>query len=324
MNKTESVILHLGFPKTATTTFQHTVFPSIPGIEYLGIPPDVFAEVTRKLIQQNDNEFDQNLPEVSREFWSLVKGDSQTLMVSEEKFLSAFNKWGIHDPVVTAKRLRQVIVFERPQVSVKVIFLIRSQPDLFLSYYAQDYRHGFSEYPMKDLLKEGLSDSKSHFLFRTFHFENIVNELNKEFGSENVRVFAFERFRRHRTEFFNDLGEYFGCDGAGLDLALGDQHLNKKKRSSDSYVITPREREPNLLYSALRAGEILWSALKLPSSRRVKNMYKRYEDASRRKRLSLRKADRIKILRHFEEENRRLDKTLSLGLGEYGYFNSKD
>ena len=128
--------IHIGCPKTATTTLQNNLFAQHPEIASIGKPYDSregeLATQMYSLITKDDVNFDFNRCQqaISREKKSKYVDGVRVTMLSEEKiFVSpSFEE--------AARRLKKLFP------TAKIIVTIRNQLDLIVSWYCQGCYNG--------------------------------------------------------------------------------------------------------------------------------------------------------------------------------------
>jgi hypothetical protein len=136
------IVIHIGLPKTGTTTLQKKVFPCLSGVNYLGKIIPSYSFVSSRIQDAIYSTFSadsaiidpvENLAESVAEFRK-SSGAKKTLLISTESFAHP----GTRDLGVVARRLSSAFPDARILVS------IRAQEDLVLSWFRSHGR--FAQY----------------------------------------------------------------------------------------------------------------------------------------------------------------------------------
>lgn len=225
-----SLLIHVGLPKTATTTLQDHFFAKHTQINYLGKPfSDDLAEVERQILTLDSYRFDHRLPALRQIFLkeaaAFAEGD---ILISHEGFLRN-TRYGGHDLGRTARRLRAVFGEALAPVGrLEIIICLRNQVDLILSHYLQFIKG--SQRDFDRYLEEALQRPDSGFPASLF-YDELLDFYAAELGGENLHVLLFEDLLRDKAGFVAGLSEILGVDtGQSLALLEGKHEKQKQKR----------------------------------------------------------------------------------------------
>lgn len=243
-----TLFIHVGYPKTATTTFQKHVFPNHPEIDYLGkfIPSFRYKDERLYLAIDRLMTVDEGRYEGVSELREWVDGyrekcSKPVMLISSESF--------VH---VTAVDLGLVAQRVKAAFSpCRIIITIREQLDIIRSWYGFHGRFGEYLYPSE-------SDTKSVYLplsfdewlkyvthaydknfLSTLRYHEVIQHYLRLFGKENVGVFLFEEFAHDKPAYLKKLCDYLGVDDVtALRLVDGRHELaNLTRRQLLSYQI---------------------------------------------------------------------------------------
>jgi hypothetical protein len=223
--------IHLGYPKTATTTFQQHVFPRQRDIVYLGktIPsfrytdpalfPLIDALMTADSVTYDGTAALREVMRIHRE-----EAGARPLLISSESFLHVTAA----DPGVVAERVKAAFS------PCKVIITIREQRSLLRSFYGLHGRFGQYLFVTKAELEPfRLPLAMDHWLELNFracfrnlpallHYDAIIAYYSALLGKENVGVFLFEELKQAPESYIARLAAFMGCDAeAMLSVARG-------------------------------------------------------------------------------------------------------
>lgn len=201
MNQTNTII-HAGFPKTATTWFQHNFFPYIENAFFLPR-----AEFLRPLLMQKDP-FSFNKEKVKNVLLEhFIKSQKEIFILSDEGFL-ARNLFVIKD---FAYRLKSIC--PNPQV----IIFIRNQETMLASMYSQYLKSNGGTYSLRKYLfghsqMTEMTNSISFHFMALLKYDDIIKLYKKLFGEENVHIFLFEDFIKDKKLFCHNFSKRFGFE----------------------------------------------------------------------------------------------------------------
>lgn len=179
-----NTIIHIGFPKTATTWFQEYFFPNINDIAF----------VKKEIINRNiikPNAFNFNKTETLNTLQTLAS--SKKLVISSERLVGTFNRGWLNgfQPKELANRLNALF----PDATI--IVFIRKQDDAISSAYQQYIKNGGTYSTNKYL------NSSSFFLFNLdhLHYYQIIKYYCELFGRDHVKIYLFEDFKKDPMAF---------------------------------------------------------------------------------------------------------------------------
>jgi hypothetical protein len=301
-------IIHVGFPKTASTTIQRCLYEQHPNIYYFGEDGDGCespkeVEVGQSLI------FDNNLFFSMSEAENLFK--TQRERASNQIFVySNVDVVRSQDPGVCAERLKHLMP------DAEVVFVVRNQLNALKSFYAS---HGvylkpappsyFGKYvSLNDWMQYCLmfpnSSPISHFRYKSHIIPYI--EL---FGKKRIHIFIFEDFINKKTHFINKLSELLEVDSKEAIQLLENQH----ERS--------RHTQRMLQYRKLRTS-FLWNhsiSNKLPFGKVIKKQLDTFLSQGDTARVVGIERWQDQLREVYAEDNQWLIKNFDLHIETYNY-----
>lgn len=212
------LLLHIGVPKSATTSLQFGAFPKHPDVRFLGKPfyDEKFgyegslatAELVGSLWKQDELEFDLAL--ARQRFDAGVRprlGGDQLAVLSEEGLTQA----SAADRTLTARRLAALC----QNVSCSILITIREQKSALLSGHQWVYTRRLTALGFEDWLEWCNSYSSYHgcnndFPLRQYRYARLVETYAELFGRERVLVLPMEMLAREPAMFFTRLENFAG------------------------------------------------------------------------------------------------------------------
>jgi hypothetical protein len=198
-------IVHIGFPKTASTWFQKSFYPNVRSPRYVDRD-----KVNAVFLDANALAFD---PEQAREQLGLARGEAGILC--EEGLCGYLHNGGV-DGIVT-KEVAERIKATLPDA--QIVIFIRSQPKILVAAYQQYVRAGGTYGPKryffpKRFLKgpNARTYKQARFDVDFFLYSRIIALYDRLFGAERVHVFLFEDFQEGGLDFMRGYAEKLGLD----------------------------------------------------------------------------------------------------------------
>lgn len=211
MNKT--IYVHIGYPKTGTTTLQKDFFPYISEIEYLGINENdrYSSKLSKEVIDFILFGFG-DLSKAADTLKPIIENKEKLILSHEEITYLALKKTMIKGSYQVipfediAIRIKQL--FNKLKIEIKILITIRKQEDIITSLYAQSYTHHYSLQSetknFKRFLKLFLSNS-AHPFKEVLNYDNLINVYSDIFGFTNLHVLIYEELVSSPEKFYKNL-----------------------------------------------------------------------------------------------------------------------
>lgn len=301
MNSMPDRIVHIGFPKTATTFLQKGVFPFLENTRYVDFRDceKVFDEV----VFLDDFDFDiQHTKSKLEEYY-----DSRTSLFSLESLVGA--------PFILKGANRSQIPRRLKILGInKIIITLRKQTDIVDSMYRQ-YIYQGGTVKFADFLN---LDKKRSLYARPFNidylkYDQLVKEYQTLFGKENVLVVPHESLKKNASQFLNQLSNFI-CNH---DFSI---KLEKLQNESLSNLSTNLLRIINhFAFSGMKPNNLVWNGF---STRIIKKIFQVILDPYffsffSNKNSYLNPDQSAKLKKYFLNSNKRLTELTDLELKEY-------
>jgi hypothetical protein len=260
------LLLHVGFPKAASTSLQNGLFLALhkeKAINFLGraFESDFYGVRQNKGHYKDwfDDVVDGKAYDPANTLGDM--SDSLTNVLSEGLFM--MNERHYTDQIVGAKLLKAYFSPQADQIDVMI--LLRKQPDLIPSYFVQNYRklkkRSFADFLAYNVESNWTGDAK------IFNFYDVVSAYAAAFGKDRVHVVLFEDFVRNRDRFSAELGRLMNVDPSVIKTNLGESQLNKTRKEAGTVVIR-KINKTSLRHRAIKILEML--GLKFADSLRIR------------------------------------------------------
>jgi len=243
------LILHIGYPKTATTTLQNVLFynldKTVSKINFLGTTKPDISEHHNKLRQtmkpwlvsrggENENEL----------FFFLKKRlKNEINLISEESLLNSYQ----NPPYLFNPRLLKKVLSKITN-NIQIIIVLRNQKEMIYSLFAHaGGKYSRSKYKSSDewinyCLNEELNN-------KFFNYYDLIKDYQNLFNEENVHILFFEDLKQNTNYFLSKLAKILEQPLENVLSNFGNAHLWKKERSTDGayYKNLRRSRKWNYL-----------------------------------------------------------------------------
>ena len=229
----KKILLHLGFPKTGTTTLQNGLFYRFYNknlnVNYLGITnketDSRLHELRGKIKLWIKSSSDRNEEELLLFLKKYLKNGLN--ICSEEALLNSYqNPPKFFDPKLIKK------VFSKLSNDIQIMIFIRNQAEMIYSLYAHaGGKYANSKYNTSDsFINYCINDEKNNNYFK---FYNVIKSYQNFFGEENVHILFFEDLKHNSDYFFTQLAKVLQQPSEEIRYSLVKTHLWKKERSVD-------------------------------------------------------------------------------------------
>jgi len=296
-------VLHLGYPKTGTTTLQRGLFSQHPEIAYLGRPfDDALLDLEHTILTADEATFEARRAELVQRLVDRIEATKEPAIVfSHEGFLRA-TRHGGHDLARTLPRIASIFgEATEGRTALTVLVCLRNPIDYLVSHFVQFMRGEQADLDAHVRAAIGGEDS---LYFRSLRFDETLDRLRGLFG-EGLVVRLFEELKAGSTDYARSICETIGIDadyGAGL---LEGQHRKQKQKSEEGYWV---EQRSGPVY---RVGAILTGIGLRELGRSIKRRAVHH--------VALRPELRAELADHFRPMNRRLLERFDLPVSRYGY-----
>lgn len=198
-----NTIIHIGYPKTATTWFVRHFYPKVTNAD-VSFSDNIFYD-----LKEGNEKFEIRQNEQFQE--------KQNHIIVAHK-LSGFEnfKWD-------NGRYRKFfpIQLKKQFPEATIIVFIRNQIDFLASAYSSYLSHG-GTYSFQDLFRQGKLGDGSMFSFEYLDYIKLIKHYENLFGKNKVHVFLYEEFLENNKIFLENFKTQF-------DLSIDLNKITYKK-----------------------------------------------------------------------------------------------
>ena len=227
------LIIHIGLPKTATTTVQNHLFKLLPNDKY-----NYIHEAKKSLIL-NETIFktlylDSSINGVSEvDYKSLLLKDKINIISDEVLTLPIQFKKNRHHKMIQNSKLLKKYFGE--QIDYRILIVIRNQQEWLYSLFVQLYGVNLhvSKKPSSKFFEKGQLKEK---LIKETDYSKLINAYTKTFGKNSIKILLFEDFKNDMETYVKGLSDVLDFDIDSIMQNLEGKHSNSKAKTNKGYV----------------------------------------------------------------------------------------
>jgi len=240
----KKLIIHIGYPKTGTTSLQLNLFKELMvsgKIEYLNhlnkkvdFLGDIFCGKTLAYVMGMSS-----IRNFEDELNAFKKITNPVSVISNENlsfFCSGFS-WAYQsaNAADNAKRISEV--FSPYFDTIEVLMFVREQSSMIQSFYAQQYNHIIAEEPKFVKVDKWM---KANFIAKCpaekliFDYNFIYNSFSNVLGVNNIKLFLFEDLKNNPSQIASTLSEVFGVERDFVLEAISESKQKNKTMTNQS------------------------------------------------------------------------------------------
>jgi hypothetical protein len=283
----KTLLLHLGFPKTGTTTLQGTLFQNAPDLNFFAksirngkeyVPDSV--ETFRTLINYGTAFHVQNRA-------NEVLDDMVAAMATEGQDRVLLSLEGLTNPFVDTNYTQPKDIFRKASdirrvvapliddgVEVKILVTVRKQSELIPSLFSQIYLQGFSSGlfgPSYESFLEFMLNDNIMGFGPDFQYDAFLDHCATQFGAENVYAASMKGVLSHAPcRDMAALAAFMDLSEDDCIALIGDGKLNvrnKGKRKGRRMMVTSRGA---IRFQKNTGLSVLRKAFSVPDQLRIK------------------------------------------------------
>ena len=298
------VFLHIGYPKTATTTLQKHLFATANNLLYLGKPfKESLVENWIDAMCYNTS-IDYSPDDFRIWFKDFRENNNFPIFLSHEGFLTPISQ----DLQIICERIKNI--FEPCQI----VLTLRNQWEIASSFYFSSGLRGLhlfmsSPSPPKFPLsankwveynlinKTGPMEFHHKSFFAYLDFNKTIEFLNSKFGKENISILHFENLINDKSLFIENFENLLGCE-------FSKEDFERKHENKTFYEGTNLKAYLDRIYLKLSGGSYA---------------FRQKWDSAELFKANLKKEFRLELEEYFSATNKQLQEKMDINLKDLGY-----
>lgn len=345
MNK-KTIIIHIGYPKTGSTSLRHFLFPNHKDLNYLGRFDTTInhLKITELLVKLKDDDFENEISQIIDIAKNINFSEIKTNLIADEFIINYsihYDNDGDFNRTVERTIKRAKYIFDKIDVNLKVCFMTRNQSELIPSFYSNTAPElGKSmKYNAEDILHYFKSKQTNNYLLKRFcdglKFSEMYEKIANIVGKENLKVFIFDKVKYNFKDYINELSRYLKIDEkTSFNLMKGKSHftaemyLNEDLSSNSPFSVLLHKMKrtiklPKELFKNFNRKIMIAKKL---TEMQFGSEYKKNKDKIKKtKEAIITQYDFLKknsalIKEYYREDSIRLEKFLNEDLNKYNYY----
>ena len=240
------LIIHLGYPRTATTLLQKRLFPYHSDINYLG--PKSFEKKLNLPLNQNGIDNILNLSD-AKKIIDLEKFSRKKInIISSEAYLNYTKINNYKSLIILERYLRSYF----KDMQTKVFYTVRNQYDSIFSIYHYVYSeyqeylgcNDFAEFIKKvQELKEKKKNQKEKNLInflQTYDFNYTYGLVKSKFPKSKIKILNYSELEKDYKNYFKKLSSFIEIDYDETIALIGKQKESALSQNNGSIYYKKR------------------------------------------------------------------------------------
>jgi hypothetical protein len=223
------VILHIGYPRTASTSIQDGIFSGEDYFFSIGKPRNDIALVNfSNKLRKISFIKDQNNSDLKKELINICKKNKKIVVFSDETIITRANAYEI------------ILFFKDVFSQVEVLLTIRSQLTLIQSFYEYKGKilkdvpnpYRFNKVKFNDFYYYYRQHNNNNII-NSLDYYNIVKTLKKILGEDKVHILCFEEFVNNRNSWSKKMSKILHINSGDI-YNWSQVYSNKPKSHGDN------------------------------------------------------------------------------------------
>ncbi len=235
-------VIHIGMPKTATTTLQSQLFSAHSEVFYLGrFDGSCFQGKYRQFDYCRDASVQDLMLQIAYgdvynpNFTECHKLLEQIVEPALEKNLLPVWSWESYSTDIMPKRLVRACNLKRVFGEARIIMTLRNPITLLESAYFQQLkrdnvgsRSHRGRLPYYQLIDDWLQDNFDGEILPHLQYAETIQAYVNQFGIENIHIFLFEDLIADNDRFFRQICEVMGVNAEEGIRLVGEKNENRR------------------------------------------------------------------------------------------------
>lgn len=216
------ILLHIGLPKTGTTSLQTLLFEHHPEIHYFG-QSNVWTSPEAKVVLRALLLDEANNTKAAREHISRALDQQNSVVISDEalsfgEFMLRAKTWPIDSTPENVSAWTKHILG-----NARILIVLRNQSDWLISWHRQGLKTGkYTETKFERWLKHDLGSARRDRLFELLDYNRLLSAYFDQFGANYVDVRFYEDFRGDFPRLASEIANTLDLDATEAHQLLAN------------------------------------------------------------------------------------------------------
>ena len=250
-------------------------FETSKEINFLGRPlKPIYEKIWWSMTFDNEQKFKKIIDFNHHILNSLSKNKANILLI--EGITDPF--YSINNNINFIKRLKLIKDKLKNKVKIKIIFVMRNNPDFIFSRFIEspqsfeDYDKKWKNFErLKDSFKQPKMNKKTKKFFKYFSFYKICRTLYSSFGQKNVNFLLYEQLKYEKKIFSKKLSKILGIKQSDINNILIKNTLNKSLNIKENIFIRKYYQLNNIIID-----NYIYKKFNKQIPRNLKNFFKNF------------------------------------------------
>ena len=233
----KTLLIHVGYPKTASSSLQFGLFKFLDDLGHLKLKTwrqkDTREHLDKRLssLLFNKKKINQNYKILNPTKLNVISDESLTAPLRLRKV-----NYGpdIIDPLFFPELIKKEFKNHLEEgFKIKILVVLRNQFDLLYSQYVEEYKLVLNK-------KSNLLFDKNHKVdlkdLEIYDYALYLDKLEESFGRENITIAFFEDLKNDLKNFSYQIATLLNYDEKEVAEILLKYHINKKNKNNKGYI----------------------------------------------------------------------------------------
>ncbi len=210
------VLIHPGYPKTASTFLKDNLFSNHTEINFM-TKSKIISDKLNLIKFLDKNEFNSEKRNISNFFKNNLSNNRLNIL-SDEMFLIPLG-YKLYDNLEAIRRLHSIFTDIEEIEQINYLIMLRKPQDLILSYYTDEYHRlvsydkkldKFQNFLKQIELSENIYTNKILQIFDYYKIIKHINSLKLENPKSEIGIFLLENLKNDNNNFSKKLSSFLG------------------------------------------------------------------------------------------------------------------
>lgn len=243
----KKLIIHIGFPKTATTSLQLNLFSDLykdrklEYLNHLNVKSPYLGNIeVKNVVKYITSNIRSSAVEKELKFLKQLPAGNYLISSENISFFYESFTWGYTSEMTLDNFHRIKELFSDIFNDIEFLIGIRAHINLIPSFYRQQYQHMVVENPkfkkFNHWLDFSLSEKSLSGELLLLNYTIVYRRIVDLFGKDKIHILVFEDLFNNPDDFYNQLATFFGVSKIFIEDSLSKEKINVGTRALGNYI----------------------------------------------------------------------------------------